>query len=122
MQKTLSSRPSALDRLNVRLLLVVIEPAIAYALEDFIFELNTASTRAIVTAMISSYMENIKARNGVYDYLVVCDDTNNTAEDIDNYKMNVDLFIKPVKSVEYIPFTVIITRTGTSFQLAAEAV
>lgn len=121
-QKTLLSRPSALDRLNVRMLLIVIEPAIASALEDFLFELNTAATRAIVTSMISSYMENIKARNGVYDYQVTCDDTNNSAEDIDNYTMNVWLFVKPTKSVEYIPFTVIITRTGTSFQLAAEAI
>ncbi len=119
-QKTLSARPSALDRLNVRLLLIVIEPAIKLALEDFIFELNDAATRAVVTVIIDSYMKSIQARRGVYDYQVTCDGTNNTPEDIDNYIMNVWLFVKPVKAVEYIPFTVIITRTGMDFSLAAE--
>lgn len=121
-QKTLSARPSALDRLNVRLLLIVIEPAIAYALEDFMFEINDAGTRSIVTAMIQSYMNDIKGRRGVYDFRVVCDDTNNTPEDIDNYRMNVWLFVQPTKAVEEIPFKTIITRTGMSFELAAELV
>lgn len=121
-QKTLLSRPSALDRLNVRLLLIVIEPAIKEALEDFIFELNDDATRAIVTSVINTYMENIKARRGVYDFLTVCDDTNNTPADIDNYVLNVSLFVKPTKSIEYIPFKVVITSTGMAFSVAQEAV
>jgi len=118
-QKTLLSRPSSLDRLNVRLLLLVIEPAIKVALEDFEFEINDATTRAIVKSIIDSYMDDIQARRGVYEYMTICDDTNNTPEDIDNHRLNVWLFIKPVQSIEYINFTVVITRTGTEFSLAA---
>lgn len=120
-QKTLSSRPSALDRLNVRLMLIVIEPAIAYALEDFVFELNDTTTRAIITSMIKSYMDNIKARKGVYDYQVTCDQSNNSAEDIDNHLCNVWLFVKPTIDIEFIRCTVAIVRTGMSFSVAATA-
>lgn len=121
-QKTLLTRPSALDRINVRMLLLVIEPAISNSLEDFIFELNDDATRAIVSSIINSYMENIKSRRGVYDFSVVCDATNNTPEDIDNHRLNVWLFIKPIMSVEFIQFTVVITRTGIDFSLAAQSV
>jgi hypothetical protein len=114
-QKTLLARPSALDRLNVRLMLIVIEPAIVEALEDFLFELNDASTRQIASAKVSSYMDGIKARRGVYDFLVTCDDTNNTPEDIDNNRMNLDLYVKPTRAIEYIPFRVGIVSTGISF-------
>lgn len=121
-QKTLSGRPSALDRMNVRLLLIVIEPAIGAALEDFLFDLNDAATRSIASALVSSYMENIKSRRGVTDFRVVCDDTNNTAEDIDAGRMNLWLFVKPTRSIEEIPFSVVITSTGISFDLAASLV
>lgn len=121
-QKTLSGRPSALDRLNVRLLLIVIEPAIAVALEDFLFDLNDEATRSIAAALVSSYMDNIRSRRGVTDFRVVCDDTNNTPEDIDAGRMNLWLFVKPTRSIEEIPFSVIITSTGISFELAATLV
>lgn len=120
-QKTLSSRPSALDRMNVRLMLIVIEPAIEAALEDFLFELNDEATRGLVKTMIDNYMEGIKGRRGVYDYYTVCDDSNNSADDIDNYRMNVWLFVKPTKAVEYIPFSVVITSTGMDFSLAQQS-
>jgi len=120
-QKTLLSRPSALDRLNVRLLLIVIEPAIKEFLEDFLFELNTRETRAQVTAKIESYMDSIRARKGVVDYQVICNETNNLANDIDNNRMNVDLFIKPSPSIEEIPFRVVLVSQSTSFSEAAGA-
>jgi len=119
-QKTLLSTPSALDRLNVRLLFIVIEPAIKEALDGFLFEVNDEATRALVTAMIQSYMDGIKARRGVYDYYIVCDSTNNTPEDIDNHRLNVWLFVKPIQVAEYIQFTTIITRTGVDFKIAAQ--
>ena len=72
--------------------------------------------------MLESYMDNIKARRGVYDYQVVCDDTNNSPDDIDNYRLNVWLFVKPTKAIEYIPFKVVITSTGMDFSLAAQSV
>jgi hypothetical protein len=121
-QKTLLSRPSSLDRLNVRLLLIVIEPAIKEFLEDFLFELNTRETRAQVSAKIESYMDGIRARKGVVDYQVICDATNNLATDIDNNRMNVDLFIKPAPSIEEIPFRVVLVSQSTSFSEAAGAI
>lgn len=120
-QKTTLARPSSLDRLNVRLLLCVIEPLIAYALEDFLFEINDQATRALVYMVINSYMQGIKSRRGVYDFKVKCDEENNTPEDIDAHKLNVHLFIKPVQSIEYIQFNVVITRTGMDFNLAAQS-
>jgi phage tail sheath protein FI len=119
-QKTLLARPSHLDRLNVRLLLIVIEPAIRMALEDFIMEINDDPARAIVRALLVSNMDDIKARRGVYDYMVKCDDENNTPEEIDNHILNVWLFVKPTMSIEYIPFKVVITRTGMDFSIAAQ--
>jgi len=120
-QRTLLARPSALQGMNVRLMLIVVEPAVKTALEDFIFELNTVATRTTVSAILNSYMTGIKSRNGVYDFSVVCDRTNNTDEDIDNHILNVWLFVKPTIDIEYIPCTVVITRTGTSFSSAALA-
>lgn len=114
-QKTLKVIPSALDRINVRLLLITIEPAIIQALEDFLFDLNDASTRSLAKDKVSAYMRDIQARRGVTEFLVVCDDTNNSAEDIDNNRMNLDLYVKPTRSLEFIPFSVIITASGVSF-------
>lgn len=120
-QKTLQNQPSSLDRMNVRLLLVVIEPAIAEFLEDYLFDLNTDGARRLIVAGITQYMEGIKARNGVYDFFVVCDSTNNTPGDIDNHILNVDVFVKPVQSIEYINFATVITPTGLDFKLAQAA-
>ena len=120
-QKTLSTRPSALDRMNVRLLLMVIEPAIAEFLEDYLFDLNTDGIRTMVKVGIDNYMENIKARNGVYEFYTVCDDTNNTGVDMDNHRLNVDLFVKPVQSIEYIYFTTVLTPTSVDFTDAQAA-
>ena len=117
-QKTLSARPSALDRLNVRLLLVTIEPAIATFLEDYLFEFNDDFTRLLIKTGIDSYMGNIKSRKGVYDFKVVCDLTNNTPTDIDNNTLNVWLFVQPTKTAEFINLSVVITRTGFDLTLA----
>lgn len=114
-QKTLLNRPSALSRANVRLLLITIEPAIKTALDDFEFELNDDITRAQVTSLLNRYLANVKARRGLYDYRVQCDEDNNTGQDIDNYTMNVWCFIQPVKGVEFIPVKMILTPTGVSF-------
>lgn len=116
-QKTLLSRPASLDRINVRLLLIVIEPAIAEYLEDFLFEFNDTITRAIAASGIESYMENIRSRRGVYAYRVVCSDENNSEVDIDANRMNVWLFVQPVKAAEEIKFTTIITPTGGSLSV-----
>lgn len=115
-QKTLLSRPSALDRLNVRLLLIVVEPSVKLALENFLFEVNDEPTRSLAANLVDGYMAGIQARRGVTSYRVICDNTNNTPIDIDNNRMNMDLFLAPVRSVEEIPFRVIITATGVNFE------
>jgi phage tail sheath protein FI len=121
-QKTLQRRASALDRLNVRLLLIVIEPAIKEFLENFLFDLNEVGVRTIIESQLEDYLETIRARKGITDYDVVVDDTNNSAADVDANRLNVDIFIKPTRSIEEIPVRIVITPTGISFGDAAGAI
>lgn len=117
-QKTLLARPSALDRLNVRLMLIVIEPAIKEALEDFLYEINDGPTRNRALIVLDAYMKGIQARRGVYAYRIVCDTTNNLPIDIDNHKMNVGVYVTPTSSIEEIPCSVVITNNSVSFAVA----
>ena len=119
-QKTLLSRPSSLDRVNVRLLLVQIEPAIEALLEDFLFELNDAASRSVAVTLIDSYMDNIKAKRGVTDYQVISDTSNNTDADIDAGRMIVDLLLRPTGSIEDIPLRVVLTSNALSFSEASQ--
>jgi len=121
-QKTLLARESYLQRKNVQYLLIVIQPAIAEALEDYKFYFNDETTRAIVKSRIDSYMDGIKARRGVYDYYTQCDSENNLPTNIANNELIVWLFVKPTMAIEYIKFTTVITPLDMSFELAAEAV
>lgn len=114
-QKTLYGSASALDRANVSWLLIVTENAVENFLDDYVFELNDAFTRKLVQSGIEAYYANIQARRGVYAYNIVCDETNNSPQDIDNYKMNVDVYVQPAKAAEFIKQRVIITRTGVDF-------
>lgn len=121
-QKTLLNRPSALDRANVRLLLIYIEPANAEALENYEFEINNVGARNEIEAIVSDYMKGIQSRLGVYDYYIVCDSTNNSNASIDNHELEAWLFVKPTISMEYIKLKVIVTRTGTDFATALQLV
>lgn len=112
--RTLLSRNSYLSRFNVRLLLITIEPVFASFLEDFLFEFNDTTTRALVTSGIKSKTDAIEARRGG-SYKVICNDENNSPSDIDNNQMNVDLYVKPPLAIEYIKFRVIVTRTSVQF-------
>jgi hypothetical protein len=114
-QKTLYGTASALDRANVRWLLIVTENAVEEFLEDFIFELNTALTRKQAQMAVDSYFGSIKNRDGVYEFSIICDESNNSPEEIDNYKMNLDVYVQPTKAAEYLTQRVIITRTGVDF-------
>ncbi len=118
-QLTLELRPSVKDRLNVRLLLNEIKPAITNTLEQILFELNDDMTRSIVEIAISEYLRTIKSRKGLYDYYVVCNNTNNMPADIDNHILNVDVYLKPMHSIEYINFTTILTNTGIEFSVVS---
>lgn len=114
-QKTLQVKPSALDRVNVRMLMITIQKAISIALEGFVFEFNDDFTRANITSMIENYMDDIRARRGVTDFKVVCDTSNNTGQVIDQNKMICDVFVKPSRAAEFIRLNAVITPTGATF-------
>jgi hypothetical protein len=114
-QSTLKSSPSKLQELNVRLLLITVEPAVKEALEDFLFDLNDASTRSQAAGVVDAFMEDIQARRGVSAYRVVCDTSNNTSQDIASGRMKLDLFLIPTGAVKEIQCRVIITNEGVDF-------
>lgn len=115
-QKTEQVSASALDRINVRRLLIVLEKAISIFLENTVFEPNDVFTRGKVTDGITDYLTNVKARRGLYDFQVVCDTSNNTPSVIDANGLEVDVYLKPVKAGEFINLNMILTTTGASFQ------
>jgi hypothetical protein len=114
-QRTLYGINSALRSANVRWLLIVIEKALEEFLESYIFELNDDKTRALIVSAIMSYLETIKLRRGVYAYDVVCDESNNSPNEIDNNRLNVDTYLQPTRVAEKIYNRVVITRTGVDF-------
>jgi len=117
-QKTLQTASSALDRINVRMLLITVEKAVSKALKPFVFEFNDLFSRQNVESIINSYMDDIKVRRGVYDYLTVVDETNNTPQVIDNNQMLVDLYVKPTRVAEFIKLNVIVSKTGATFKVS----
>ena len=114
-QKTAQQKKSALDRINVRRLLLYIENSVEPSLVPFLFEGNTAKTRLRAFSIVDNFMNGVLAGGGVTKYEVVCDDTNNTPQSIDNNEMNLDIYVQPTKTIEYIRMNVIVTRTGVSF-------
>jgi hypothetical protein len=115
-QKTLQNKPSAFDRVNVRRLFLTLERAVQKTLKYFVFEPNTEFTRTRVRNSISPVFELAKNTEGLYDYLIVCDERNNTPDVIDRNELAVDIYIKPVKAAEFILVNFIATRTGQDFQ------
>ena len=113
--KTLLSRPSAFDRINVRRLFIVLEKAIARAARSSLFEFNDEFTRAQFVNLIEPFLRDIKGRRGIYDYRVVADTTNNTAEVIDRNEFIGDIYIKPARSINFIQLNFVATRTGVAF-------
>jgi len=120
-QRTLQSNPSATDRLNVRLLLVVLKPAIEDAMDSFLFELNDDETRANAKAKLDAYLEGVKARRGVTAFRTQCDTENNLPSDIDEGRLVMWVFVKPTRSVEEVKVPLAITSTGMSFSTAAQS-
>lgn len=115
-QKTLLKKPSAFDRINVRRLFLNLEIATRDTVKFFIFEPNTLFTRTQVINTITPIFENAKNTEGVYDYLIICDERNNTPDVIDNNEMKVDIYLKPVRAAEFILVSFYATRTGQNFQ------
>ena len=115
-QKTLLKKPSAFDRINVRRLFLNLEVATRDTVKFFIFEPNTLFTRTQVVNVLTPIFENAKNTEGVYDYLIICDERNNTPEVIDNNEMKVDIYLKPVRAAEFILVSFYATRTSQNFQ------
>lgn len=113
--KTLLSRPSAFDRINVRRLFIVLEKAISTAAKFQLFEFNDEFTRAQFRNLIEPFLRDVKGRRGVTDFYVVCDETNNTGQVIDTNQFVADIYIKPARSINFISLNFIATRTGVEF-------
>jgi phage tail sheath protein FI len=113
--KTFTQKPSAFDRINVRRLFIVLEKAIATAAKFQLFELNDEFTRAMFRNMTEPFLRDVKGRRGVTDFLVVCDETNNTGQVIDTNRFVADIYIKPARSINFITLNFVATRTGVEF-------
>ena len=113
--KTLQSKPSAFDRINVRRLFIVLEKAIARASRASLFEFNDEFTRAQFVNLVEPFLRLVQGRRGIYDFRVVCDETNNTPEVIDRNEFIGDIYIKPAKSINFIQLNFVAVRTGVAF-------
>lgn len=113
--KTLLTKPSAFDRINVRRLFIVLEKSISTAAKYTMFDFNDAFTRAQFRNMIIPYLRDIQGRRGITDFRVVCDESNNTAEVIDRGEFIGDIYIKPARSINFIQLNFVAVRTGVAF-------
>ena len=114
--KTALASPSAFDRINVRRLFLVCEKTIGNAAKGVLFELNDEFTRNNFLNVVEPYLRGIQAERGITDFLVVCDETNNTPDIIDANEFKADIYIKPARSINFITLTFVATRTGVSLK------
>ena len=117
--KTGLTTPSAFDRINVRRLFILLEKAISTASKFQLFEFNDEFTRANFRNIVEPFLREIQGRRGITDFLVVCDETNNTGEVIDRNEFVAEIFIKPARSINFITLSFVATRTGVSFDEVA---
>tara|TARA_B100000287_G_scaffold43264_1_gene39027 strand:- start:3654 stop:5567 length:1914 start_codon:yes stop_codon:yes gene_type:complete len=113
--RTLLGQPSAFDRINVRRLFIVLEKAISTAAKFQLFEFNDAFTRAQFVSMVTPFLRTVQGRRGIFDFKVVCNESNNTGQVIDANEFVADIFIKPARAINFIQLNFIATRTGVSF-------
>ena len=113
--RTLLTQPSAFDRINVRRLFIILEKAIAISAKYFLFEFNNVYTRRNFINMVNPYLAGIKAKQGMYDFHVQCDETNNTPEVIDGNQFVASMFIKPSRSINFITLNFVATKSGVDF-------
>ena len=114
--KTGFGKSSAFDRINVRRLFIFLEDAISNAAKDQLFEFNDELTRTNFVNIIEPFLRDVQSKRGIFDFVVVCDETNNTAAVIDNNEFVADIFIKPARSINFIGLTFVATRTGVAFE------
>jgi hypothetical protein len=113
--KTALSYASAFDRINVRMLFLTIEKSIEQAARAQLFEFNDAITRSNFINIVEPYLRDVRAKRGITEFLIVCDETNNTPDIIDSNQFKADIFVKPARSINFIGLTFVATRTGVSF-------
>ena len=114
--KTGFAKASAFDRINVRRLFIYLEDAIAAAAKDQLFEFNDEITRANFVNIVEPFLRDVQAKRGIQDFVVICDETNNTAAIIDSNEFVADIYVKPARSINFIGLNFIATRTGVSFE------
>ena len=117
--KTGLTSPSAFDRINVRRLFIVLEKAISTASKFQLFEFNDEFTRANFRNIVEPFLREVQGRRGITDFLVVCDESNNTGEVIDRNEFIAEIFIKPARSINFITLSFVATRTGVAFEEVA---
>jgi len=117
--KTGLSSPSAFDRINVRRLFITLEKAISTASKFQLFEFNDEFTRANFRNIVEPFLREVQGRRGITDFLVVCDETNNTGEVIDRNEFIAEIFVKPARSINFITLSFVATRTGVAFEEVA---
>jgi phage tail sheath protein FI len=107
--------PSAFDRINVRRLFIVLEKAVATAAKYTLFEFNDEFTRAKFRNMVEPFLRDVQGRRGIYDFRVVCDETNNTSGVIDRNEFVGDIYIKPARAINFIQLNFVAVRSGVEF-------
>lgn len=113
--KTALGYPSAFDRINVRKLFLTLEKSIEQAARAQLFEFNDAITRTNFINIVEPYLRDVRAKRGITEFLIVCDESNNTPDVIDANQFKADIFVKPARSINFIGLTFVATRTGVSF-------
>jgi phage tail sheath protein FI len=113
--KTALEKASAFDRINVRRLFIFLEESISNAAKDQLFEFNDEVTRTNFVNIVEPFLRDVQSKRGIFDFVVICDETNNTASVIDNNEFIADIYIKPTRSINFIGLTFVATRTGVSF-------
>jgi phage tail sheath protein FI len=113
--KTLLATPSAFDRINVRRLFIVLEKAIANAAQSSLFEFNDEFTRTQFKNLVEPFLREVQGRRGIYDFRVVCDESNNTGQVIDSNRFVGDIYIKPAKAINFIQLNFVAVRSGVEF-------
>lgn len=120
-QKNLLAHASMKDRIHVRLMLNYLRPVMTDLMEDFLHDFSDEDAWTIATSRVDAKMQQIHARKGVQKWMTICNETNNTAADLDEHIMRVDLLVCPKGSTEWIPFTVGVVNNSVSMELAAQA-
>jgi len=119
--KTLLGRPSAFDRLNVRYLFIILRKAIARASRSYLFEINDEFTRAQFKNMVEPYLRDVKGRRGIYDFVVQCDENNNTGEVIDRNEFIASIYVKPARSINAMYLDFVAVKTNVEFSEVSAA-